>query len=131
MLGRVFALARRFTKFDAETVPSWGEALRLVARYVPGWLLTAFAFWSCARALDAHAAFGSVAFAAVLGWCAGFLFIPAPGGIGVRESIFALACGIHGPDATAVALLARLLFVVADGLGAAVGALAATRRPTS
>lgn len=128
VMGAVFAFARRFSKFDADEVPSWGASIRLVAGYVPAWLMVTLAFWCCVQALDADAAFASVAFASVLAWCAGFLFIPAPGGIGVRESIFALACGIAGPDAAAVALLARLLFVLADGAGAAVGALATTRR---
>jgi uncharacterized membrane protein YbhN (UPF0104 family) len=61
-------------------------------------------------------------------WCAGFLAIPAPGGIGVRESIFVLTSGMAAHDAAAAALLARLAFVVADGAGAALGALWMTRR---
>jgi uncharacterized membrane protein YbhN (UPF0104 family) len=61
-------------------------------------------------------------------WSAGFLAIPAPGGLGVRESVFVLTSGMSSHEAAAAALLARLAFIVVDGLGAAIGALVVTRR---
>jgi uncharacterized membrane protein YbhN (UPF0104 family) len=85
--------------------------------------------WFCVRALGVHAPITHVAFAAAVSWCAGFLAIPAPGGIGVRESVFVLTSGLAAHDAAAAALLARVAFVVADGAGAALGALWMTRRP--
>jgi uncharacterized membrane protein YbhN (UPF0104 family) len=74
------------------------------------------------------APFAQIAFASAVSWAAGFLAIPAPGGIGVRESVFVLTSGMASQDAAAAALLARVAFVVADGAGAAVSAAWMTRR---
>ena len=58
-----------------------------------------------------------------LAWTAGFLFVIAPAGAGVREAILVLAlAGIaHQPEATAVALLSRGVQTLGDVLWAAVG----------
>jgi uncharacterized membrane protein YbhN (UPF0104 family) len=118
-------LAKR--KLDV-VVPSWRNGIALVVGYLPAWIGVGIAQWFCVRALGLHAPIAHVMFASAVAWCAGFLAIPAPGGIGVRESIFVLTSGMASHDAAAAALLARLAFVVADGLGAAAGALWMTRR---
>ncbi len=58
-----------------------------------------------------------------LAWTAGFLFVIAPAGAGVREAILVLAlAGIaKQPEATAVALLSRGVQTLGDVLWAAVG----------
>ena len=58
-----------------------------------------------------------------LAWTAGFLFVIAPAGAGVREAILVLAlAGIaHRPEATAVALLSRGVQTLGDVLWAAAG----------
>ncbi|MCU1600994.1 MAG: hypothetical protein JWO22_1703 [Frankiales bacterium] len=58
-----------------------------------------------------------------LAWTAGFLFVIAPAGAGVREAILVLAlAGIaRQPEATAVALLSRGVQTLGDVLWAAVG----------
>jgi hypothetical protein len=58
-----------------------------------------------------------------LAWTAGFLFVIAPAGAGVREAILILAlAGVaHRPEATAVALLSRGVQTLGDVIWAAVG----------
>ena len=67
------------------------------------------------------------AFAAA--WCAGFLLVVVPAGAGVREAALILLLGgvLTRPEATVVAVVSRLLFVVGD-LGWAAAALVAGRR---
>jgi glycosyltransferase 2 family protein len=67
------------------------------------------------------------AFAAA--WCAGFLLVVAPAGAGAREAALILLLGgvLTGPQATVVAVVSRLLFVVGD-LGWGGVALLAGRR---
>ncbi|MEY2397206.1 MAG: glycosyltransferase 2 family protein [Actinomycetota bacterium] len=131
VVTRVVRLLERVTRRDLNlTVPSWPAAIALVVGYLPAWGAIAAAHWFCLRALGTSAPITHVAFAAAVSWCAGFLAIPAPGGIGVRESVFVLTSGVAHQDAAAAALLARVTFVVADGAGAALSALWMTRRPT-
>lgn len=60
-----------------------------------------------------------------LAWTAGFLFVVAPAGAGVRELalLAALAPVLDGPAALAVAVLSRVLMTLADLIWGAVGAL--------
>ena len=68
------------------------------------------------------------AFAAA--WCAGFLLVVAPAGAGVREAALVLLLGpvMTTAQATVLAVVSRLLFVVGDAGWGAVAALVA-RRP--
>ncbi|HVT76026.1 MAG TPA: lysylphosphatidylglycerol synthase domain-containing protein [Acidimicrobiales bacterium] len=129
VISRAIALIERVARRKVDViVPSWRDGVGLVVGYLPAWIGVGVAQWLCVRALGLHAPIAHVAFASAVAWCAGFLAIPAPGGIGVRESIFVLTSGMAAHDAAAAALLARLAFVVADGAGAALGALWMTRR---
>jgi len=62
-----------------------------------------------------------LAIAAVFSWLVGFVFIPAPGGLGVREAAFVGAVSLLPGPALAIAVVSRLLFMVVDGVGAAIG----------
>jgi uncharacterized membrane protein YbhN (UPF0104 family) len=129
VVGRAVAVVERLSRRKLDIViPSWRDAVLLVAGYLPAWALVGLAQWFAVRALGVSEPISHVAFAAAVSWCAGFLAIPAPGGIGVRESVFVLTSGLAAHDAAAAALLARLAFVVADGVGAGLGALWMTRR---
>lgn len=123
VVGRALSVVERVArrKFDV-TVPSWRHAVGLVLGYLPAWVAIGFAHWCAVRALGVSAPITHIAFASAVSWCAGFLAIPAPGGIGVRESVFVLTSGVASHDAAAAALLARVAFVVADGAGAALSA---------
>ncbi|MCB0978985.1 MAG: flippase-like domain-containing protein [Acidimicrobiales bacterium] len=129
VLGWGLGVLSRVTGKDlAFEIPLWGDSLRLVARYVPTWAFVGSATWAIARALDPGASFSKVMFATVLSWVAGFLAVPVPAGAGVREAVLAASSGLDGGVAAATAIIARVLFVLVDVLGAAVCAPAAGRR---
>jgi uncharacterized membrane protein YbhN (UPF0104 family) len=122
-------VARRLTRRSLEIpVPAWKDTVSVVLRYVPAWTFVAAGTWAVARAIDPHAPVSRVAFAAVLSWIAGFVAVPVPAGAGVREAVFIAASGLdHGLGAT-VAVATRVLFIIADGGGAAVAAPFLRRR---
>ena len=71
----------------------------------------------------------TVAPAAMLSWVVGFVLVPVPGGVGVREAAFVALVGGSVPAgvrATA-AVVARLAFMLVDALGAVLGAAAVRR----
>jgi len=109
-------------------VPTWGSSVRLVGAYLPAWLLVGTATWAIARALAPGTSWIDVAGAATLSWLVGFVLVPVPGGVGVREATFVLAAGSLDPAiAAVVALLARLLCIVVDVVGAAIGGVVVAR----
>ncbi len=109
-------------------LPSWRSSVTLVGLYVPAWVAIGAGTWCVARALDPTADVASVGVAAVLSWVVGFVLVPVPGGVGVREATFVAAAGSLDPGiAAATALAARLLFVLVDGVGAAAGSLVLRR----
>jgi uncharacterized membrane protein YbhN (UPF0104 family) len=112
-------------------VPRWGVSIGLLAWHVPAWFAIGAATWLVAAALnptlpDAR----NLLFAAVLSWVLGFLMVPVPGGIGVREAVFvAAATSLDSAGvAAAVALVARVVFILVDVLGAGVSTALAHRR---
>lgn len=132
LLDRLRGLAERMLRREIDLqFPSPGASARLVATYLPSWLLVGTATWAMTRALVPDAAFAPVVGAATLSWLAGFVAVPVPGGVGVREAVFVAAV----PDlttavATTVALAVRLVFVLVDAAGWAAGSawLASNRR---
>ena len=128
-LRRGLALVERIAHRPVElSLPSWGTSAALVLRYVPAWLAIGGATWAVARALDPHAPLLEVAVAAVLSWVVGFVLVPVPGGVGVREAAFVAAASSLEPGiAAAVAVAARAAFVLVDGGGALLGSLALRR----
>ena len=129
VVRRVVGLGERLTRktFDV-AIPSWRDAIGVVVGYIPAWILIGAAHASAAVALGSSVSYPQVLFATAVSWSVGFLAIPAPGGIGVRESVFVLVSGLPGSKAAAAALLARVVFIAVDGLGALIGALWMTRR---
>jgi uncharacterized membrane protein YbhN (UPF0104 family) len=117
---RVLALGRRVAGRElAVQPPTWRASVGLVLRYLPAWALVATATCCVAHALDPDAPIRKVALAAVLSWLVGFVVVPVPGGVGVREAAFVAAAGSLAPGvAPATAVVARLLFVSVDALGA-------------
>lgn len=121
--ARVVALGERLLRRPLLVVPAWSAAVRLVARYAVAWLLLGTATWAVARALDPGAGWAAVLGATALSWLVGFLAIPVPGGVGVREAAFiAAATGLAPGVAASTAVVARLVFVTVDIAGAVVGA---------
>lgn len=125
VLGAVLALGARLIRRESGVdLPSWPAMIGLVLRYLPAWVLIGSATWAVAKALDAEIGWFEVCFATVLSWSAGFLVAPAPGGVGVREAAFvAVAASLSGGIAAAIALCARVVFMVVDAVGAAAAGL--------
>jgi uncharacterized membrane protein YbhN (UPF0104 family) len=95
--------------------------VRLALRYLPAWGMIGLATWTVARALDPHAPLVGVLVAAAGSWLAGFLALPVPGGVGVREAAFvALAPSMDPGVAATTALAARMAFVLVDSVGAVI-----------
>jgi len=105
-------------------VPAWSSSLGLTARYVPSWFLIGTATWCIARAFDASASWTTIAPAAILSWVVGFVLVPVPGGVGVREAAFVALVGTSIPSGTraTIAIAARLAFMFVDAAGAATAA---------
>lgn len=104
----------------------WGA---VAAGYLPTWVLVGLATWSVARALDPDAPLARTMVAASLSWLVGFLAVPVPGGVGVREAAFvAMAGGLAPGVAAATAVLVRLLFIATDVVAAVVFGPRAARR---
>lgn len=122
VLELLFTGAARVLRRPVETrIPRWGDSLLLVFCHVPAWLGVGFATWCVGVGLGAAPAMAEIVLAAILSWVVGFLVVPAPGGLGVREAVFVLAAGsVAGGVAAAMALLARVLFVAVDAVGALV-----------
>ena len=92
---------------------------RLVVGSVPAWLAIGVASAMVSEALRQDLPFLRVTLASITSWLVGIVTLPAPGGIGVREAVFARGLtggddGISSAAAALVALMARLVFVVAD-----------------
>ena len=120
VLERVRSLAERILhRRIGATIPRWRDTLSLVVMYVPAWLLIGTATWAVARGLGQDVGWLDVAPAAVLSWVVGFVLVPVPGGVGVREAAFVAAVsGMDSGVAAATAVLARALFVLVDAVGA-------------
>jgi uncharacterized membrane protein YbhN (UPF0104 family) len=91
--------------------------LVLVLGTVPVWLVIGVSSWLIARAFSDDLAVGRTIVASVASWLVGIVTLPAPGGIGVREAVFAAALrsdtGSAG-TASLIALMARMVFLAAD-----------------
>jgi glycosyltransferase 2 family protein len=102
-------------------VPRWRDSIWLLVMLVPAWLAIGGATWLVAAALDPGTpSVRNVMFATALAWIAGFIVVPAPGGIGVREAVFvAAAISLSSAGiAAAVAVVARVMFILIDLAGA-------------
>jgi uncharacterized membrane protein YbhN (UPF0104 family) len=122
VFGRLLQAARRATKgrVNLET-PSWSKMLGLIAIAVPTWVLVGVSSVFVARSLHFDQNPFRIAFAAVAAWIIGFLAVPVPAGLGLRELIFVALCGLPAGPAAAVAAIARLILILVDGVGGAVG----------
>jgi glycosyltransferase 2 family protein len=133
VLNRLLALVMRLAGRPPLPVPlSATGILRAAGWALASWLAYGLHVWVLAGQLGAG---GPLLVARVTGafaaaWCAGFLLVVAPAGAGVREAALVLLLGgvLTRPQATVVAVVSRLLFVVGDVGWGAVALLAGRRR---
>ena len=119
--GRLLELGSRLTRRQLLlSVPTWRSTLITLARHVPAWAAITLATWVVARALGFDIDPVLLMAATPTSWLAGFVIIGLPGGLGVRESVFVaiVATQAAESEALAVALLARMVFVAVDIVGA-------------
>jgi len=131
MLRKVLMIASRLThRTITLEPPRWHQSAWLVAQQLPAWLLIGVSTLAASVALGARGDALNLITATTLSWVIGFIALPTPGGIGVREAAFvALATSLPPGVAATVALVARLVFVAVDVLcAAAVGYLLQLRQ---
>jgi hypothetical protein len=132
VLERLRGMASRVTRREITlTIPPWGQSLAILVRYVPAWLLIGSVTWLIARGLGQDVSWLDVAPATVLSWIVGFVLVPVPGGVGVREAAFvAAAPELDAGVGAAIALVARMLFVLVDAGGFGLATLWLARHRT-
>jgi glycosyltransferase 2 family protein len=137
VLNRILDRLLRLAKRPPLEEPLSGRAVATALVWgVLSWIFYGLQVWLLASRLGlsgwsgAMLAIGGFAFA----WCAGFLFILAPAGAGIREIVLIALLGpaITPAGATAVALVSRVLMTVGDLLSAGLAAWFARRsRPVA
>jgi hypothetical protein len=130
VLQRLKSLAERVARRPIEvTIPTWRDSAALVLRHAPAWFLIGTATWLVARAFDPSAGWAELMVPGVLSWVIGFVVVPVPGGIGVREAAFtATAVSLDHGIAATVAVVSRLVFMLVDAGGALIASLFLRRR---
>ena len=129
---RIHALGDRVTKKQIRLPAAAPLAVQTV-RHLPVWLFFSATNVCVLAALRVDLDSGivvDVAFATCVAWMAGFVIIGLPGGIGVREAVFVslMTVPIGAAAAVSVAVIGRLVSIVADLAAAGGGAGLATIR---
>lgn len=125
---RLMGLLRKVTSGTNElTAPK--DMLSLTIVQVPAWIMISLSTTITAHAFGAEVGILHMFFVSSLSWLIGFLVIGAPGGLGVRESIFTglLSASIGTSTALSLAVASRMIFVSVDFLGALIFNLIARR----
>jgi uncharacterized membrane protein YbhN (UPF0104 family) len=116
---RLVGLLRKVTSGTNElTAPK--DMLALTIVQVPAWIMISLSTTITAHAFGAEVGVLHMFFVSSLSWLIGFLVIGAPGGLGVRESIFTglLSASVGTSTALSLAVASRMIFVSVDFLGA-------------
>lgn len=100
-----------------------GASLLAILSTAPAWLCIGAATALTGRALGFSVDFDQVIAATSYSWLAGFLIVPMPGGLGVREAVFIALFPGTTPEAAALAVTARIVFILVDLAGAATATL--------
>jgi hypothetical protein len=129
---RLVGLLRKVTSGTNElTAPK--DMLALTIVQVPAWIMISLSTTITAHAFGAEVGVLHMFFVSSLSWLIGFLVIGAPGGLGVRESIFTglLSATVGTSIALSLAVASRMIFVSVDFLGALIFNLIARKlKPT-
>lgn len=120
VVSRVVSVVSRISGRTLDlSVASWRRSVAIVLLHVPAWLAISGATYLVSQALGGGASFDRIGVATCVAWFLGFVVIGLPGGLGVREAVFvALVAPMDPAIGAAVALVARVVFVVVDLVGA-------------
>ena len=129
VLGKLVGVVARLTKREIDVeIPRWSHSLVMVARYIPTWLFIGTATYAVARSLTPDVSYTRMMFATVLSWVVGFLAVPVPSGAGIRETVLFAASGLPKTLSVTTAVVARVIFIGVDVLGALLCAPIVRRR---
>jgi hypothetical protein len=122
----------RLFKGAAPATPARSFMLRWTALYALNWLVYAVSFWLFVRSFGVDGGFWALGPAFAAAYVLGYLFLPAPAGIGVRESfLVTFTQPVLGIGAVAVAVLSRLWLTAVEVVPAlALGARELWRSPS-
>jgi glycosyltransferase 2 family protein len=129
VIRRCLKLAARAARRPVPDIADVSPALvaRAFAAILPVWLLYGTSVWLGARAIGLADAgdWTLISGAFAIAWVIGFLALPVPGGLGIREAILLLILGAKFPssDAIAIAVTSRMFFIAAEGALAGLSAL--------
>lgn len=130
MVWTLDRLHARVAKVPAgEAVPQQGPILAVYAWGIGVMLTTGLAFSLLARSFGADVGTGAAVTAFALAWTAGFLALPVPAGLGIREGMLIATLGAAGPAGSllAASLVYRLVSMVAEVAVVVVSRFAARR----
>lgn len=129
VLNALVAVALRVVAPRTGAVAFGGSAiLRSLSWCLVWWALTGLHGWFLVRGIAPEPDAAAVVGAFALAWVVGLVVVIAPAGVGAREGalVLLLAGVLDVPDALVVALVSRVIFMVAD-LATAGGAAALVR----
>ena len=108
--------------------PELRVILTLLTFSIPAWFLMGLSTWAIALAFGIRLPLSEALFATSLAWFVGFIIVPVPSGIGVREAVlvFALSSVPPGTAAT-IAAVSRTISMASDVVGAGVAAWVVSR----
>jgi uncharacterized membrane protein YbhN (UPF0104 family) len=102
---------------------SISTSLSAIILTMPAWLAIGGATALVAHALGFSAGVPQIIAATCYAWLAGFLVVPLPSGLGVREAVFITLYPGPTQEAAATAVIARVVFILVDLTGAGVASL--------
>jgi hypothetical protein len=121
-LRLVNAILRRIGREGITLALSYRQMVVLLLPYLASWALYGLAFWVLLLFVRVREPPSPVVTASIcaLSWVAGFLALPIPQGLGVREAVLTLLLSKYMPVALAslTALLWRLCILLAEIVGA-------------
>jgi len=117
-------------QLDPTVLPDPGAVWRSIGWAVPAQALAGASFAVLAVVTDPGVDPVQAAAGFVVAWAVGFLVIPVPAGLGIREAVIAVL--VEGPPGTKLvaAVMLRLVVIAAEALLAAAVRVRAARRPT-
>jgi uncharacterized membrane protein YbhN (UPF0104 family) len=119
----ISSVATRFGRKIELPSASLSTSLSAIILTMPAWLAIGGATALVSHALGFSAGVPQIVAATCYAWLAGFLVVPLPSGLGVREAVFIALYPGPTQEAAATAIIARVVFILVDLTGAGVATL--------